>query len=61
VNVDMIVQNTSKEGTTDISFTMPKADMRVAEEIVARVAATSGPQASRTTPTSPGSASSAPA
>jgi len=38
VNVDMIVQNTSKEGTTDISFTMPKADMRVAEEIVARVA-----------------------
>jgi aspartate kinase len=38
VNVDMIVQNTSKAGTTDISFTMPKADMRVAEEIVARVA-----------------------
>jgi aspartate kinase len=38
VNVDMIVQNTSKDGTTDISFTMPKADMRVAEEIVARVA-----------------------
>jgi aspartate kinase len=32
------VQNTSKDGTTDISFTMPKADMRVAEEIVARVA-----------------------
>jgi aspartate kinase len=38
VNVDMIVQNTSKEGTTDISFTMPKADMSVAEDIVARVA-----------------------
>ena len=38
VNVDMIVQNTSKEGTTDISFTMPKADMGVAEAIVARVA-----------------------
>jgi len=38
VNVDMIVQNTSNDGTTDISFTVPKADMQVAEEIVARVA-----------------------
>jgi aspartate kinase len=42
VNVDMIVQNTSKEGTTDISFTMPKSDMGVAEEIVARIAAEIG-------------------
>jgi aspartate kinase len=42
VNVDMIVQNTSKDGTTDISFTMPKADMKVAEDIVARVAAEIG-------------------
>jgi aspartate kinase len=38
VNVDMIVQNTSTEGTTDISFTMPSADMGVAEDIVKRVA-----------------------
>jgi aspartate kinase len=38
VNVDMIVQNVSKDGTTDISFTVPKADMQVAEEIVARIA-----------------------
>jgi aspartate kinase len=38
VNVDMIVQNTSKEGTTDISFTMPKADMSTAEHIVESVA-----------------------
>jgi len=38
VNVDMIVQNTSKDGTTDISFTMAKADMAIAEQIVARVA-----------------------
>jgi aspartate kinase len=38
VNVDMIVQNTSTEGTTDISFTVPLADMGVAERIVARVA-----------------------
>lgn len=38
VNVDMIVQNTSKAGTTDISFTVPKADIKVAEEIVSKVA-----------------------
>ena len=38
VNVDMIVQNTSTEGTTDISFTVPSADMAVAERIVSRVA-----------------------
>jgi aspartate kinase len=38
VNVDMIVQNTSTEGTTDISFTAPIADLRVAAEIVERVA-----------------------
>jgi aspartate kinase len=37
VNVDMIVQNTSTEGTTDISFTMPMADMAQAESIVQRV------------------------
>ncbi len=38
VNVDMIVQNTSTEGKTDISFTVPSADMDVAEEIVTRTA-----------------------
>ncbi len=27
VNVDMIVQNTSQHGTTDISFTVPKVDL----------------------------------
>ncbi|HUS41578.1 MAG TPA: aspartate kinase [Ilumatobacteraceae bacterium] len=42
VNVDMIVQNTSTQGTTDISFTMPLADMGEAEEIVSRVAAEIG-------------------
>ena len=42
VNVDMIVQNTSNDGHTDISFTVPKADMGVAEEIVAKVAAEIG-------------------
>jgi aspartate kinase len=38
VNVDMIVQNTSTDGTTDISFTMPMADMSQSESIVQRVA-----------------------
>ncbi len=42
VNVDMIVQNTSHDGTTDISFTMPKSDMATAESIVSRVAAEIG-------------------
>jgi aspartate kinase len=38
VNVDMIVQNTSHDGFTDISFTIPKADVATAETIVSRVA-----------------------
>ncbi len=38
VNVDMIVQNTSHDGTTDISFTIPKADVATAETIVQRIA-----------------------
>ena len=37
VNVDMIVQNTSTAGTTDISFTVPKADVKTAEPIVLRI------------------------
>lgn len=42
VNVDMIVQNTSTGGATDISFTVPSADMAVAETIVSRVASEFG-------------------
>jgi aspartate kinase len=42
VNVDMIVQNTSHDGYTDISFTMPKADMSTAESIVSRIASEIG-------------------
>ncbi len=42
VNVDMIVQNTGHDGTTDISFTVPKADMATSESIVTRVAAEIG-------------------
>jgi aspartate kinase len=45
VNVDMIVQNTSTEGTTDISFTVPMADMAQSESIVARVADAIGAKA----------------
>ena len=44
VNVDMIVQNVSHGGTTDISFTLPKDDLtraaRVIEGIVPEIGAT---------------------
>jgi aspartate kinase len=33
VNVDMIVQNVSVQGTTDISFTVPKSDLTVAVRV----------------------------
>jgi len=33
VNVDMIVQNSALDGTTDISFTVPKADLTVGMEV----------------------------
>jgi aspartate kinase len=42
VNVDMIVQNTGHDGTTDISFTIPKADIGTAEAIVSKLAAEVG-------------------
>ena len=38
VNVDMIVQNVSAEGHTDISFTLPKTDMTRAESVLAPLA-----------------------
>src|SRR5207244_368141 len=31
VNIDMIVQNVSEQGTTDFTFTLPKNDLPVAE------------------------------
>ena len=34
VNIDMIVQNVSADGHTDISFTLPKTDLAVAEPIL---------------------------
>ena len=42
VNVDMIVQNESHDGTTDISFTVPKSDLTVAVEVSTNVAAELG-------------------
>jgi aspartate kinase len=38
VNVDMIVQNVSAAGHTDISFTLPKEDLRHAEPILQTLA-----------------------
>lgn len=37
VNVDMIVQNVSKEGRTDLSFTIPNEEMKTAKEIARKV------------------------
>jgi aspartate kinase len=34
VNIDMIVQNVSEQGKTDISFTLPKTDLPAAEPIL---------------------------
>jgi len=43
VNVDMIIQNVSEAGTTDISFTAPKADLprakRALDEVVSELGA----------------------
>jgi aspartate kinase len=38
VNIDMIVQNVSAAGHTDISFTLPKRDLPHAEPILERIA-----------------------
>jgi aspartate kinase len=38
INVDMIVQNVSEAGHTDISFTLPEAELKQAEAILADVA-----------------------
>jgi aspartate kinase len=45
INVDVIVQNTSHHGTTDISFTIPRADLEgsleVAEQLIPQLGAVS--------------------
>jgi aspartate kinase len=42
VNVDMIVQTVSSEGTTDISFTVPTADLERTDALIRAVAADVG-------------------
>jgi aspartate kinase len=42
VHVDMIVQNVSAEGHTDISFTLPKDDLSHTETILAEIARDTG-------------------
>ena len=42
VNVDMIVQNVSHDGQTDMSFTAPKADLPKLGELMTRVISDSG-------------------
>jgi len=38
INVDMIVQNISLHGTTDISFTLPRVDLAIAVEVCQELA-----------------------
>ena len=42
VNVDMIVQNTSEDGSTDISFTVPQGDLATSEATVENLKETLG-------------------
>ena len=42
VNVDMIVQNVGDNGSTDISFTVPREDLKAATETCERLAADMG-------------------
>ncbi len=42
INVDMIVQNISSHGTTDISFTLPKLDLATAVEVCTELSAELG-------------------
>jgi aspartate kinase len=46
VNIDMIVQNVSADGATDISFTLPKSDLPIAKPILDQLAAEVGAKAS---------------
>jgi aspartate kinase len=50
VNVDMIVQNVSEAGRSDISFTIPKTDVPRAEEILAQTKAAVDARAVTTDP-----------
>ncbi|MEO7119304.1 MAG: ACT domain-containing protein, partial [Candidatus Limnocylindrales bacterium] len=42
INIDMIVQNVSAAGHTDISFTLPKTDLRRAQAVLTQIQADVG-------------------
>jgi len=50
VNIDMIVQNVSQDGRTDISFTMPTEDLKRARSVLDEVAASVGAEGVVTDP-----------
>jgi len=51
VNVDMIVQNVGHGGATDLSFTVPRADLRRADRVLAAVVTELGAEGVFTDPT----------
>jgi aspartate kinase len=42
INIDMIVQNVSEHGTTDISFTVPRSEARHSQDVLDQLAAEVG-------------------
>ena len=51
INVDMIVQNVGHDGATDLSFTVPRAELPRAEKVLAPVVAEMGARGLSTDPT----------
>jgi aspartate kinase len=51
INVDMIVQNVGHDGATDLSFTVPRAELARAERVLAPVVAEMGARGVTTDPT----------
>ena len=51
INVDMIVQNVGHDGATDLSFTVPRAELARAEKVLAPIVAEMGARGLTTDPT----------
>jgi aspartate kinase len=51
INVDMIVQNVGHDGATDLSFTVPRAELARAEKVLAPVVTEMGARGMTTDPT----------
>jgi aspartate kinase len=51
INVDMIVQNVGHDGATDLSFTVPRAELPRAEKVLAPIVAEMGARGMTTDPT----------